>query len=86
MPKQFRERALEGALLALYKAWARLPIAPGKTRRYYANYIRQMFTPDWKRYVGGIATVKHVVHKQTSDLKRLKGHPQLTVESLVLSN
>jgi hypothetical protein len=80
-----RERALEGALFALYQAWSRLPIPPGKKRRYYANYIRQMFTPGCKRYIGGVATVKHVIHKQTSGLERLKGHPELTVENLVLS-
>src|SRR5437588_11614800 len=78
-------RALEGALLALYQAWSRLPIPPGKKRRYYANYIRQMFTPGCKRYIGGVATVKQLIHKQTSGLERLKGHPELTVENLVLS-
>jgi hypothetical protein len=84
MPDRSRERALEGALLALYQAWAQLPIPPGKKRRYYANYIHQMFTPGCQRYRGGIATAKHVIHKRTSGLERLKGHPELTVESLVL--
>lgn len=85
MANKSREAALESALLGLYYAWARLPIAPGKKRRWYANYIRQMFTPGCVRYRGGIETVKHVIHKQTSGLDKLRAHPELTVERLVLS-
>ena len=74
---QTRERALQGALTRLYKAWARSPIPPGKTRPYYANYIYQMFTPGCMRYRGGVETVRHVIHKPwTSGLYRLKDYPE----------
>jgi hypothetical protein len=81
MPDETRERALEGALLALYHEWAALPIANGKKRRWHANYIRQMFTPGRVRYRGGIETVKHVIRNSTSGLGRLAAHPELTVEA-----
>jgi hypothetical protein len=81
-----RERALEGALTRLYKAWADLPVPPGKNRPYYANYIRQMFTPGCVRYRGGVGAVRHVIHKRrTSGLDRLKDYPKLTVDWLVVS-
>jgi hypothetical protein len=35
--------------------------------------------------MGGIQTVKHVIANSTIGLERLKGYPELTVESLVLS-
>jgi hypothetical protein len=84
MPNTSRERALEAALLSLYHEWAGLPIAQGKKRRWYANYIRQMFTPGCKRYRGGIETVKHVIRNPTSGPGRLNAHPDLTVESRVV--
>lgn len=84
MPNRAREKALEGELLDLYKKWAALPIAPGKKRRWYANYIRQMFTPGRVRYVGGVETVKHVIGRSTTGLGRLSRYPQLTVERYIV--
>jgi hypothetical protein len=80
-----RERALEGALFALYEAWSKLPIPPGKERPYYAERFRQTIVPACKRYKGGVRAVKDVLGKATGGVERLKSSPHLTVEHLVLS-
>lgn len=86
MADKSRERALESALFALYEEWAKLPIAPGYQRRYYATRFLQTIKPHYKRYKGGIDAVKDVLHKpETIGLDRLKNHPRLTVEALVLN-
>jgi|ERR1017187_2845071 hypothetical protein len=85
MADQSRERALESALFALYEAWSRLPIPPGKRRPYYAERFRQTVVPTCKRYKGGVQAVKDVLGKATGGAERLKAYPDLTVEHLVLS-
>lgn len=85
MADESREGALEGALFRLYEAWARLPIAPGYQRPYYAERFRQTIVPGCKRYKGGIQAVKDVLGKATLGADRLKLYPDLTVEHLVLS-
>jgi hypothetical protein len=83
--KRSRERALEAELFRLYRAWAALPIPPGHTRPYYAERFRQTITAGCKRYKGGIRAVKDVLLKRTGGFKRLRGHPELTVDHLVVS-
>src|SRR5689334_6629883 len=78
-----RQKDLEAALLKLYSAWASLPIQPGFSRPYYAERFRQMVVPGCKNYIGGIRAVQHVLTKRTLGLKRLKNHPELTVEALI---
>ena len=85
MPDKTRESALESALLALYQTWARLPIAPGYKRRYYATRFLQTIRPQDKAYKGGVQAVRDVLTKKTGGFERLKPYPQLTVESLVLN-
>ena len=85
MPNKARERALESALFDLYQAWARLPIAPGYKRRYYATKFLQTILPKYRLYKGGVRAVKDVLGKRTIGAGRLKHYPHLTVEHLVLS-
>ena len=65
MADKSRERALEDALFALYEAWSRLPIPPGKKRPYHAERFRQTIVPACKRYKGGVQAVKDVLGKAT---------------------
>ena len=84
MADKSRERALE-AVLRLYKEWAKLPIAPGKKRPYYAERFRQAIVPGCIKYKGGVAAVEGVLSKRTAGFERLKPNPDLTVEYLVAS-
>jgi hypothetical protein len=83
MDRKAKERALECALLNLYRTWSTLPIPAGFSRPYYAERFRQMIVPGCVRYVGGVAAIRHVLTKRTLGLERLKAYPDLTVEALV---
>ena len=52
---------------------------------YRAEGFRQTIVPGCKRYKGGVRTVEDVLTKSTSVFTRLRNHPNLTVEHLVLS-
>src|SRR5690242_5185629 len=78
MTKNSRERALEGALFALYERW-------WKDLGYRAERFRQTIVPGCQRYKGGVKAVHDIVLKTTGGFARLSGHPKLTVEWLVAS-
>jgi len=76
-----RERALEGALFRLYERWWR-ELKPG----WRAEKFRQMIDSGCERYRGGVWTVRHLLYtRETTGFSKLRNHPELTVESLVLN-
>ena len=80
-----RERALEAALFHLYRdVWPHLPLKPGE-KPYYAERFRQQIVAGCKCYIGGVQAVKRAIRRETTGRERLKNHPEVTLEALVLS-
>jgi hypothetical protein len=81
MPDKSRERALEEALLNLSEKW-RYEIGQDC---WLAVRFRRMINPKDSDYRGGVWTVRHLLYnREASGFRRLRNHPALTVESLVL--
>ena len=78
MADESRERALESALLRLYERW-------WHELGYRAEGFRQTIVRGCRRYKGGVRAVEDILTKSTPVFYRLRNHPDLTVEHLVLS-
>ena len=79
MPDFYDEADLEAELERLYRQWGALG--------YWAKQFHQTFSRGRKKYKGGVAAVRSVLVKDTTDgfaFLKERNRPDLTVETLVM--